>query len=388
MKKIFKVILILPLVFISNILCQNIDENNIPGSFINRQDYGSGISPSDVAFSPLTPQGKLFAAVSNFGDFGNNNGSLATYSVNNGFLSYLNFPVSVGENPSSIAFSSLVDSNKLFAAVVNFLSESVFIYSIDIDTGEFKQIANYNAGRFPYSVSFMPVTSKNKLFFAVVNEGASTGEDGLSVYSIDLNTNTVSLPVNYQTGKIPFAVSFSPITKDGNVFAGVANYGSNTVSFYQVDANTGIFKFIYESPVGRNPNSIAFSPITENNKLFVAVTNYRSNTVSVYDVNVENGKFNLLFSPSTGAYPLSVAFSPIISNNELFAAVANHSSNNVSVYNVDIDNGNFKFVGNYRTGDIPFSVAFSPITSNGKLFAATANAGSANVSIFQVVLGS
>lgn len=378
MKKFFKIILILPLIFIENILCKNVHKHKVPGTFINRHDYDSGITSNCVAFSPLNFEGQFFAAITNFGDFGKKNGSVSVYSVNNdGIFSYLKFPVSAGENPTSIAFSPLI-GNRLFAALVDLTSENVLIYDVDVISGEFKEIASYNVV-FPFSVAFAPIISENKLFFAIAH-------NGVSIYSLDLSTNKV-LRVDYKMGMDNFSVSYSPITKNGDLFIAVVNYKTSIVSFYKVDKISGRLQFLNDVQTGTNPNSISFSPITPNGDLFAAVSNSKSNSISVYKLNINNYKFDLLSSYPTELSPNSVSFSPITPKGDLFAAVANHSSNTVSVYNVDKNNGKFMTIGNYSTGDLPFSVAFSPINLSGKLFSAVAN-GSGKVSVYQVELES
>jgi len=365
------------------------------GSFtpITGSPFPSGASPASVAYSPII-SGNLFAGIPNYND-----ASVTVYQVNqtNGVFSQVtSSPFMTGNLPAWLAFSPVLPGNLLFAAIVNFNDNNVSVYSVDPLTGFFTPVAGSpfsdgtNNTSAPYGVAFSPLLESGKLFAAVTN----TDKDTVSVFEVNQTTGFFT-PVTgspFATGSGPYIGSFSPVVS-GGLFAAVPNYNDGNVSVYSVDQNSGYFTEIANSPfnAGTNPYDISYSPIVDGN-LFAAVANDTSNNISVYSVDQATGAFlsNVTGSPfSAGAGTIgtnAVTFSPLISGT-LFAAAANFSSNNISVYTVNTNTGVFTPVSGspFASGSEPDGIAFSPLLTGG-LFAATANYGSNNSTVYQVTL--
>lgn len=339
--------------------------------------FATGSRPLSVAFSPEI-SGSLFSAVANFGT---NTVSVYSVNVNTGaFTPVVGSPFLAGNHPASVAFSQLV-SGHLFAATANRGDNTVSVYSVNTSTGVFSAVAGspFGTGQEPLSVAFSPVISGN-LFAAVANNIDNT----VSVYSVNTTTGVFSPIDTLATGDSPQAVAFSPVVS-GNLFAAATNADDNTLSVYSVNTNTGIFSPIGTFATGDAPHIVAFSPEVSGN-LFAAVTNSADNDVSVYNVNINTGHFTPVSnSPfATGALPETVAFSPEISGT-LFAAVTNFTDNTVSLYSVDISTGHFTPVANspFATGTGPQSVVFTSEVSDN-LFVAVTNFLDNTVSIYSV----
>ncbi len=195
------------------------------------------LPPRCITFSPLISE-NLFAATANHE---NGNSSISVYSVDTltgSFTSVSGSPFSAGSSPASIAFSPLT-SGGLFAAVANYLSAgSLSVYSVNGSTGAFTEISGspFSAGSNPISVSYSPQVSR-KLFAAVANFNSSN----VSVYSVNESTGALTEVVGspFSTGSSPVSISFSPEVS-GGLFAAVANFNSSNVSVYSVDSS-GIF---------------------------------------------------------------------------------------------------------------------------------------------------
>ena len=335
--------------------------------------------PILVDYSPVI-NGNLFAAVANF-----NSNDVSVYSVDTSsgvFASVAGSPFTAATNPRSVAYSPIVNGN-VFAAVANVNSSNVSVYSVNALSGVFTPVGGspFTAPTNPASVAYSPAIN-GQLFAAVAQFGG-----GVSVYSVDTSSGAFS-PVAgspFVAGTNPEGVAYSPVV-NGQLFAAVANLGSDNVSVYSVNTTTGIFTQVTGSPfaAGANPFAVAYSPVINGN-LFAAVANRDSGDVSVYIVDTSSGVFTQIAgSPfAAGTSPRSAVYSPIV-NGQIFAAVAN-AGGGVSVYSVDTSSGVFAPVAGspFIVGTSPRSATYSPIV-NGNLFAAVANFDSNNVSVYSV----
>lgn len=344
--------------------------------------FPSGLIPNSVAYSPIA-SGNLFAAVPSGADQ-----TVSVYEVNQttgGLTEVADSPFPTGFFPNDVAFSPIVSGN-LFAAVPNFIDNTVSVYQVDQTTGAFVEILGspFSTGAGPYSVEYSPVVSGN-LFSAITNSSDNT----VSVYLVDQVTGSFTEVSGspFATGVQPFTVAFSPVVQ-GNLFAAITNLFDDTVSVYSVNQTSGVFTEIIGSPftTGAQPWGMAYSPVVLGN-LFAANTNVNENTVTVFAVDQSTGALTPIpDSPFlTDSGPVQIAFSPIVAG-QLFAAVTNSNSNNVSIYGVDQASGIFtEFTDSpFATGDGPDGLSFSPVLS-GKLFVAVANKLSSDLSVFELV---
>lgn len=311
----------------------------------------TGKQPVSLAFSP---DGK-FAAVANFLD-----NTISVYAVNSDTGTFIQiqgspFPAS---SPYSIAFSP---SGNIIATN-NLLNNSINVYKFDSVAGRLMPVAGSpfkTDGNRPCSVSFLP----NGKFAAVVNEHSAN----IAVYAVHPDTG-VFTPVKgspFETGQFSNSVSF---LANGR-FAVVPSSQNNDIRVYTVDPNTGSFNLIANPlfPTGQNPYKLAVSS-KEN---FVAVINKGiwgiAGTISAYVADPNTGVLTQIpGSPFAAGNNLSsIAFSP----HGRFLAVTNSESHNVTMYNVNPNTGVTQVPGSpFATGKNPSLIAFSP---NGHIAAVT-----------------
>ena len=146
----------------------------------------------------------------------NQGGGVSAYSINNisGFLNQIdaitittgidNFPA--GISPSSVA----VDPTGNFAYVGNNGTNTISIYKIDATTGALTSLATVEAGNGPISISidasgkFAYVTNKGLGGVADV-EGVSV--NSVWIYSINPDSGILSKIGTIATGKGPWSIS-------------------------------------------------------------------------------------------------------------------------------------------------------------------------------------
>jgi len=309
-----------------------VDQNSGAFSQVAGSPFGTGAEPAWLAFSPVVA-GNLFSAIVNFND-----NTVSVYNVNQtsgAFTPVANSPFATGSAPYTVAFSPVVSGN-LFAAVPNSDGQNVSVYQVDQSTGAFTPVPGspFATGNGPYTVVFTPLVSGN-LFAAITNYVDNT----VSVYSVNQTTGAFTEIAGspFATGAGPYGIAYSPVV-GGNLFAAIVNNTDNTASVYQVNQTTGAFTPVAGSPfvTGAAPNEIAFSPVASGN-LFAAAVNFNSNNVSVYVVDQTTGAFTEVSgSPfASGTQPDGIAFSPLLTGG-LFAATGNFGSNNASVYQVTL----------------------------------------------------
>jgi len=190
--------------------------------------FATGSGPYTVAFSPIVA-GNFYAAVTNYND-----NTVSVYSVDQttgAFTQVVGSPFVTGSAPYGIDYSPEIGGN-FFAAVVNLNDNTVSVYSIDQMTGAFTQVAGspFVTGTGANEVAYSPVVS-GSLFAAVVNFASNN----VSVYSVNPITGAFTEVTGspFATGMAPDGIAYSPLIS-GNLFAVTANFSSNDASVFQV----------------------------------------------------------------------------------------------------------------------------------------------------------
>ncbi len=376
----------------------------VVGTFeqLSESPYQAGAGPAWVAYSPVV-SGNLFAGVPNYSD-----GTVSVYQVDTSNGTLLSVPGSpfssgsgAGSGPAWLAYSPEVSGN-VFAAVPNANDSTLSVFMVDTLTGAFSTVTGqpFSTGVTPYSVAFTLLTS-GVLCAAVANNGDGT----IWVYTVDPNTGVFTTVAGnpFSAGSGPYTIVFSPVVS-GNMFAAVTNQNDNTVSVYSVDQTSGVFTQVAAPfSTGISPIGLSFSP-EFSGKLYAAVTNSGDNTVSIYLVDQDTGYFSEIpQSPvDAGSSPNTVAYSPFVYGT-LLAAVSNFygdtvkvyipvspksATGSVNVYQVDPNSGTFVEIPGspFATGVNSDGVAFSPILK-GSLYALVPNFGDGTVNDFQVNIG-
>lgn len=348
----------------------------------------TGDAPYSLVYSPFL-NGKLFAAVGNA-----DSDNVSVYQVNTTtgvFTEIVGSPFDTdGTSSYFVAYSPIVAGN-VFAAIPNYSSDTITIYSVNPTTGALTQVPTspFPAGAGPYPLAFSPLLPGG-LFAAVANYNDET----ISVYSVDPTTGAFTLVPGptVNTGSAPYFLAYSPLV-NGNLFAAVANLDDDTVSVYKVDTTTGAFIQVGAPvPTGESePYGVVFSPVISGN-LFAAVTNVDSSAITIYKVDTTTGVFTEIvaspISPGLDSSPYYAAYSPVVAGN-LFAAAANYDSGvgTLSVYTVDPITGAFTQVplSPFPAGVGPFPLAFTPLLPGG-LFLATVDYSAETVLSYKVLI--
>lgn len=337
---------------------------------------------------------------------------------------------SAGNGPAFLAYSPLTRDNMLLAAIPNYNSNTISVYTVSQQTGVFtNQVAETfipgDPGAMPATIAFTPPLPTGNIFAVATNNDSPDVNAAFAIYTVAPQltaghyfSSTTVVPTNIYFNT-PIDAEFSPLV-NGHLYVGVANTGStltgidhepvriigplsNTISIFEMNQNTGqVMTVLPPSPLSTNEvanglgvRSVAFSPVLPGNKVLAAVTNegvLRSNgSVAVFIVDANTGTFDAT-TPATfaaGINPIGVAFFPppsaslSSSNGNLYAAVTNSDQfsvdspgSSVWVYRVNITNGVFTFLQTYTlTGLNPNVITFSPLLCTNEVFGLVSNFG-------------
>ena len=237
--------------------------------------------------------------------------------------------ISVGDNPTSIAFDS--ENNRMY--VLNRGDDNISV----ISTETYEVIETVSAagaggnGNTPHSIAFD--SANNRMYFLIGNWNFL--EDAVMV----LNTADNSISAKIDVGERPQDIAFD----SANNRMYVTNYNDDTVSVI----NTANNSVIATVSVGEAPNGIAFD--SANNRMYV--TNNVDDTVSV--INTANN--SVIATISAGNNPNHLAFDPV--NNRMY--VTSGTDDTVSV----IDTATNSVIDTIPVGDNPNFIAFDPVNN-------------------------
>ncbi len=184
-------------------------------------------------------------------------------------------------------FSPITSNGNLFLAIADTQNNTIFVYSVDTTSGSLTEVSSETVSN-PYGVVFSPITSSEQLFLASANYGDNT----ISTYQVDQTTGALTLASNTSVGASPMAVSFSPITLEGSLFLSLVTQGSSSagsVLIYNVDPS-GSLGYLGTSSLVTNSSgfasgwAIAFSPISSQGQLFLGASGQYA-YASTYQVN-------------------------------------------------------------------------------------------------------
>lgn len=293
------------------------------------------------------------------------------------FTAVTGSPFTTGSGPSNVAFSPITTAGKLFAGLSNLQDDTVSIFEVDQDTGVFTAVSGspFAAGDQPAAISFSPITQSGQLFVAVANQTSNT----ISMYEVDQNTGFLT-PVSGSPYTVsgsnphPEDIAFSPITSSNELFLATTNFNVGTVSMYSVNQTTGVLTQVAGSPfsVGSTQHErLAFSPLTSSNQLLLGLSKQRTtgNNVLVLTVDQTTGALSNQHTYNSLSNAADFAFSPIASGN-LFAAVPIDYDGTIHMYTVDQSappsGGTLTatYGSPWPIGTGPTATAFSPLIDN------------------------
>jgi hypothetical protein len=196
--------------------------NTTTGAFIERAIVFSASSAQAVAISPLIND-RVFVAVTA-------SSKIFVYSLNIITGSLTQLIIIPSTQVSSIAFSPLANGN-LFALTTD-ITGTTTSYMVNQITGNFTPVSTLSTGLGTAHGSFSPIVN-NMLFAGIVNAMTNT----ISIFTVDMNTGALteltSAGSPLQAGAQPQSISFSPVI--GNtVFFATANIITQNSSVYKI----------------------------------------------------------------------------------------------------------------------------------------------------------
>src|SRR5215469_5862373 len=216
--------------------------------------------------------------------------------------------------------------------------EHVWPFTIDPSSGTVAPVGVPATGliNLPFLKELVADPSSRLVFMKSTSVNPSLSV--LDAFSVDRTSGTLTLVDENRTkftnrvnamalGTGPTPITYAP------QFAYVANSGDNTISVYSIDAISGFLTSVGSACTGTNPQSLATDPFEK----FLYVTNQGSNTVSGYVISSSTGLLTAMpGSPfAAGLQPVSVTVDP----SGRFVYVTNSGDNTVSAYAADPTSG-------------------------------------------------
>jgi 6-phosphogluconolactonase (cycloisomerase 2 family) len=291
------------------------------------------------------------------------------YTISGSTLTAINTPVST--SPGTVPVAAVAHPNGKFLYVADSGNDDVSVFSIDGSGGLTLSSTNAAAGNTPTALAMEP--DGNYLFVA------DTGVNELTIYSIDSGSGDLTPITNS-----PYPLQFKPdcLIQDPVLTVLFAASKSEVISIpissgapeaYNVYSSSATF------PAATNPKAMATDPASR----FLYVADDATNVVYAYGIASDGSLSSITGSPFqlvSGVEPFSMAVDP--SGSYLY--VANQSSNNVSGFAITQGTGALTAVAGspFTTGagSSPSSVTFDG--KSGNLY--VANYGTSSISGFSM----
>lgn len=295
---------------------------------------------NNPSFLTISSDRKFLYAVS---EFGNENGTVNAYSINNdGSLTFINNVSSEGNSPCHVQLNE--NNSKL--VVSNYGGGNIAIYNINKNGSiqDASQVIDHNVPGITshaHSAKFY----KNNLFVA------DLGRDFLAQY-VEKNKEYV-LKENFKMSPKAGPRHFV-ITKNED-FIYVINELNSTITALKKESKTfteiQTISTLENNYVGMN--ACADIHLSKNER-FLYGSNRGENSIVVFKRDLTTGTLEKIQSISVeGDWPRNFTLSP----NGNFLLVANQKSNSISVYKVDDNSGKLSYLKQFST-PIPVCLIF------------------------------
>ncbi|WP_026464119.1 lactonase family protein [Adhaeribacter aquaticus] len=343
-------------------------------------------------------------------------------------------------SPLSSLANSIYKGNEVMFYVGTYAkpdAESIFLYSLNTETGAINRVAAFKAGENP---SYLTLDSKRRFLYAVHETGNYEGQKSgaVSAFSIDQkNGNLILLNTQASLGASPCYISLDK----GDKNALIANYSGGNVAVLPIQANgqlspsssmdqhegssvntrrqkeahahsimldaankyafsadlgtDSIYRYLYDAKNGKitatNPPAVKVTPgagprhmaFHPNGKLFYLI-NELDGTVKAFAYTAQNGDLKELQTISTLPADFSGQSSCAdlhVSPNGKFLYGSNRGHNSIVVYAIDAKTGKLTLVQHVSTeGKTPRNFTIDP---SGKILL-VANQDSNNIISFKI----
>ena len=293
-------------------------------------------------------------------------------------------PVTVGNNPISVAAGDFNNNGDIDLAVLNSTDKTISILNGN-GTGGFTALGTtYTTGNGPVAIVVGDFNGDGKLDLAVANSADQTVSILLGNGNGTFNTGT------------PYSVSLVTITAiamgdfNGDGIPDLAVAGTTAtggaVNILQ-GGGTGAFTNVTTSgiAVGNGPSSIVTGDLNGDGSLDFAVANLTDNTISVMLGNGSGTTFTAAagspFSTGAGTSPAAIAVADFNGDGQLDLAVAESNVKRVDIFKGNGDGTFSLLAGAPTTGTTPVAIVAGDFNADGKTDFAVTNKSDNTVTI-------
>ncbi len=291
---------------------------------------GNGFDPNFIATGDFNNDSQLDIAIANTGS---NSFSVLLGCPNGTFSTPLNYFITNGSFPSSIAVGDFNNDNRLDIIVTNsgtdtvdvflgYVSES-FLFASPYSTGTLSQPASIAVGDFDNDTRLDVVVANNGTGNIMILFGSGDG--------------TFTSQTTYSTGNDskPCSVAVGDFNNDSRLDIVVANSGTNNIGIF-LSNGSGTFssQVTYSTGFDSQPYSVAVLDFDNDTRLDIAVVNYIGNSVIVF-FGFGNGSFRMTdqseYYIGFDSHPYGVAVGDVNNDNQSDIVVTNDGYGNIDI---------------------------------------------------------
>ena len=292
------------------------------------------------------------------------------------------FPVGTG--PRFVALADFNKDGKLDAAVANYGSDNISIL-IGNGDGTFQSASNYNvkANSKVWGLAVADLNGDGKLDIVVTPNSLSEIEIFFGNGDGTFQTQFSSVPVQ----RSPISVAAADLNGDGKMDLAVVNHASDTVSILLGNGN-GTFQSQVTYPIGVQARWVVIADFDHDQKLDLAVVNGGDNNVAIL-LGHGDGTFASAVNFPTGNVPVSLVAGRFNNDNDVDLVSADFKGDsgiqNVNTVSTLLGNGNGSFQppAPSNVGAAPFTIASGDFNGDGNLDVVTANQNSSNITVLR-----
>jgi hypothetical protein len=350
------------------------NHNSKAADFAVAPFYLTGTKPVSVVVGDVNNDGRLDLVVANSAS---NNISVLLGNGGGTFPTHVEYSVSPGMTPSSVALGDFNGDNRLDIVVANSATNNISVL-LGNGNGTFQTAVSYAAGSGPASVAVGDFNGDKMMDLVVADESG-----GVVSVLLGNGDGTFNAYVSYDAGPSPTSVAVADFNGDGNLDLAVTNGGStsNTISVLLGNGN-GSFgaPVAYSAGSGFDPVSVVAADFNDDGKIDLAVADNVQIWVNILLGNGD-GTFSLKDSQEAGTHPTGVAVGDFNGDGKLDVVVSNNGSDTLTVLSGNGD-GTLKWVGNFDGQADLVAVAVGDFNADGKLDAVAVSLGGNSVSVF------